>query len=97
MILQFHNNAILDIRQAINWYEDEKPGLGRRFNANLNTTLRKVLKSPLQFPLLFEDYRKARLSKPFPFKVIFMIQDNEVYVVAVAHDKRDPEAWKERV
>ena len=96
MTLRFHSSALLDIRQAIAWYEAEKLGLGKRFNFNLNNTLRAILKSPLQFPVIFEDFRKARLSKPFPFKVIYMIHEDDIYVVAVAHDKRDPEMWKDR-
>ena len=97
LTLQFHSRAKPDIRRAIAWYENEKPGLGKQFNLGLITVFQKILKSPSQFPVVFNDFRKARLPKPFPYKVIYWIHEDVVYIIAVAHDKQHPDFWKDRI
>ena len=96
MTLKFHIRARFDIIQAVAWYEDHKKGLGKRFNKSLIAAFKHIADSPLQFPITFEDFRKARIDRAFPFSIIYIIDEDTIYVIAVAHDKRDPDYWKER-
>mgnify|MGYP001564736014 FL=1 len=96
LTLQFHTRAKLDIRQAIAWYENEKPGLGKKFNLSLLATFQQIQNSPFLYPKIFEDFRKARLPKPFPYKVIYWVHQDEAFIIAVAHDKQHPDFWKDR-
>jgi plasmid stabilization system protein ParE len=42
--------AELDIREAVDWYEEEEPELGVRFLDELQSTLNRLRMMPLQFP-----------------------------------------------
>ncbi|MCB0517392.1 MAG: type II toxin-antitoxin system RelE/ParE family toxin [Lewinellaceae bacterium] len=97
MTLQFHSRARLDIIQAVTWYENQRKDLGKRFNKDLVAVLKKISKSPFQFPIVFEEFRKARLGKTFPFSIIYIVVDGTVYIIAIVHDKREPDFWKERI
>jgi hypothetical protein len=70
--------------------------LGKKLNLCLNDTFALIIQSPFQFPVLFDEFRKARLAKPFPYSVIYRIFNDEIIVIAIAHDKRDPDFWTTR-
>ncbi len=33
----------------------------------------------------------------FPFNIIYSIYNNKIYIIAVAHQHREPEYWIERI
>ena len=40
-----------EILEAWEWYEDQQPGLGDRFKAEVRNKIELVLKNPLHYPL----------------------------------------------
>ncbi|MEM8526463.1 MAG: hypothetical protein AAGG68_17610 [Bacteroidota bacterium] len=67
------------------------------FNLHFNHIIKRIEDSPKQFPVFDTDFRKALLGKPSRYKVIFRIFDNDIYIIALVHDKRHPEYWKKRL
>ncbi len=51
--------AQLDIWDIISWYESRKPGLGERFNAEVNKMLFEIGERPTQFYFYKVDFRRA--------------------------------------
>jgi len=47
--------------------------------------------------LTFQDGFRRYLLARFPFSIIYKEHEDEVYIVAVMHNSRNPEYWKERV
>jgi plasmid stabilization system protein ParE len=82
--------------EAQDWYEAETPGLGRRFRGEIDRTVRRITDNPLQFPLMFQALRRARVRK-FPYGLFFTTTDDALIVVACFHASRDPRRWQERV
>lgn len=59
--------------------------------------LRQIAESPNRFPLLLDpDIRSAKVKR-FPYRVVYVIVDNTVEVLAVAHAKRRPAYWRRRL
>ena len=85
----------LDIQAAAVWYEDQQPGLGTRFLDELDLVFQRIAESPLQFPRLEGDVRRALLRR-FPYGVYFLTETEEVKVLAVLHLHRQPDMWKSR-
>ena len=52
--------------------------------------------SPLQYPSYLHGTRRVLLKK-FPFFIVFLDWQDEIYIVAVAHAKRRPGYWVRRV
>ena len=77
------------------WYEGEREGLGTEFTQVLRATFARVAKAPLQFPLVFRDFRRAIL-RGFPFGVFFIVENDVVTVMAVTHLHRHSSVWQSR-
>ncbi len=94
--LLFRPEAVSDIEEAVGWYEERRPGLGRRLLYDLDDLFRRVRQRPLYFPVVGSDVRRAMLRK-FPYAVYFRFEENKFLVVlAVLHLKRWPGTWRQR-
>jgi len=85
-----------DIDEAALWYEGERAGLGLQFVDALDALLRRVAESPLQFPSIVADVRRALLQR-FPYGVYFIRSETAVEIIAVLHLHRHPGTWKRRL
>ncbi len=88
--------AIRDIQEAIDYYDEQQAGLGKRFEAVLNKHLLTLAKTPL-FHIRYDDVRCLPVKK-FPYMVHFTVDETQqvVTVRAVFHTSRDPKNWKKR-
>ena len=88
--------AIQDIQKAIDYYDEQQPGLGKRFEAALNKHLITLEKNPF-FRIRYDNVHGLPLKK-FPYMVHFTIdEDQQVVIVrAVFHTALNPKEWKKR-
>ncbi len=94
--IEIRDEAERDIFDAALRYEQERAGLGFRFEAELARVMERLGESPLQFPVIERDVRCARMGI-FPYAVFFRFEDGVVVVLAVLHVSRHPTAWKRRL
>ena len=96
--LEIRQEAQEDILEAALHYERERPGLGFRFESELNHTLERVQEGPLHFPEIERGVRRA-LVRTFPYGVFFFEEEDDdvVTVLAVLHLHRHPNTWKRRL
>lgn len=90
--------ATADIADAFLWYEEQSMGLGMEFVRCVEAALRTIQRTPLQFPLVHESYRRA-LVRRFPYAVFFEFEpDHDRCVVySVFHCSQDPAKWRNRI
>jgi toxin ParE1/3/4 len=92
----FHPQADDDFAEAVARYAGTAPGLGDRF---YDTVLRLVAEIEAA-PQLHRPWRHGtrRHFKPeFPYALIYVEQPDRIIVLAVAHFKRRPDYWRERL
>lgn len=82
-----------DLREAVQWYEAQRSGLGERFAAKIDQLLKRIAVSPFQFPEFDEEVRRA-LVQQFPYAVYFVLADHAVVILAILHQRRHPDTWK---
>jgi len=87
--------AQIDVEEAASWYESQRLGLGLRFLEELDYVLKRVTAAPFQFPTIHTRIRRALLHR-FPSSVYFLAGDEEVEVMAVLHQHRQPDTWRSR-
>jgi plasmid stabilization system protein ParE len=87
-----------ELAQAAEWYEARRPGVGVELVADVDRALEVILAAPLSLPI-WRDARPFRRGglKRFPYVVFYRFADDEVFVVAIAHTKRQPGYWMKRV
>jgi hypothetical protein len=86
--------AILDIAEAIDWYEEKQIGLGTEFLDELERYFDKITHHPLHYPP--HRYLRVAVMQRFPYKIVFEIEESVVVVYAVYHHKRDPSKLSKR-
>jgi plasmid stabilization system protein ParE len=88
--------ARADIEQAAFWYEDQRPGLGELFTGELFELISRITEAPLQFPSIGHSVKRGLLHR-FPYAVYFLVEIDQIVIVAVLHQRRNPAVWKNRV
>ena len=92
----FTPHARAELIDAQEWYENEVPGLGRRFRAEVEAVIELASANPRQFPVIHKSIRRALLRR-FPYAMMFVIEaDESLTVIACFHGSRDPAHWRER-
>jgi hypothetical protein len=99
--LSILREAELESAEAAAWYDDRQDGLGDSFLSEVAAALGRIRSDPLSFSRLEThigpyDVRRCILKR-FPYLVIFAPRPNEVLVVAIAHVRRRPLFWLERL
>ncbi len=91
----FDAAALDDSLQAIAYYEDKQAGLGLCFKESVDRAVESIARMPLSYRVLTPPFRRCLLPG-FPYGIIFTIEPDFIYVVAVAHAKRKPGYWAKR-
>jgi len=92
----FTRAASAELIDAQDWYENEAPGLGRRFRQAVDAVIERMSASPRQFPVIYRNVRRALLRR-FPYALMFVIDpDDTLTVIACFHGSRDPAHWQKR-
>lgn len=94
MRLRLRSAAEADVAEAIQWYEEQAPGLGDRFLRSLETTLQRIVENPRLYLEVLPRVRRAPFPRPFPYLVLYTIDGDTISVYAVVHQARHPDRWR---
>lgn len=91
----------MELTEAASWYETRQPGLAIRFLQEIDQTGLAIQSRPLSFLRLADtasdlEIRRALLPR-FPYALVFLDLSTEIRVLAVAHAKRHPDYWLNRL
>lgn len=95
MRLLLRPEAEQDLREARDWYESKRRGLGEEFRLQLRATIATIQDHPQLYAEVFEEVRRAPLRR-FPYGVYYFLQGGLIEVLAVLHHARDPQVWQAR-
>ncbi len=97
MKIKIHELASEEFDEAIEWYELQSKGLGKRFKQSVIEQIKKIKKNPTWYLIEAENIHKAYVPK-FPYKILYTIENkNTVVIWAIAHMHRRPRYWKPRI
>ena len=88
--LRRHPLVRADISEAINWYEDQQPGLGLEFSRDLLPHYRHFPRDAQLYAVRFADVRRLNLDR-CPYGLFFVIRPPEIWLLAILHASRDTE------
>lgn len=92
----FSKEALAEFNGAKAYYALKSAELEEAFADSVRQGLRLVLAQPASGRIEFEDVRRVILKR-FPYKLLYIIEVDHLLVVAVAHQRRQPEYWLNRV
>lgn len=96
MIYSFHPDARLEFLDAINYYDDRQEELGLEFSREIFATIQRIVYFPVAWPEYSLSTRKC-LTQRFPYGLIYLLEGDEIFIVAVAHLNRKPDYWFDRL
>lgn len=96
MTVKFLSEAEVELNETIDYYNEQKSGLGFQFSEEVKNTLKRIVQFPEAWPVLSRRARRCRTNK-FPYGIIYQIREDMILVVAVMHLHREPDYWKSRI
>ena len=96
MNLRFLAVAQQELDEAYNWYEMQSAGLGRQLISEVLVAAKRISRFPESCHEIATDIRRCLVSR-FPYALIYRIDGNELFVLAVMHQHRKPSYWQERM
>jgi plasmid stabilization system protein ParE len=91
-----HPAAVEEAFEAARWYRERSPIAAARFVEELNLVIDAIVEAPRRWPRAIAGTRKVKLPF-FPFLVIYVETDIYVRILAVAHGRRRPGYWRDRL
>jgi plasmid stabilization system protein ParE len=88
----FSKLARKELEDAGNFYELEYSGLGLQFKAEVQKAALRIAQHPKAWSVERGDIRKALLHK-FPYKLLYSIEPDQIFIIALAHQHRKPDYW----
>jgi toxin ParE1/3/4 len=98
--LEVHPEARGELRAAALWYETQRAGLGDEFVDEVTAVIAALSDAPnvwSRWPNVPQhlNIHRAQVER-FPYAVAYQVADENLYVLAVAHQKRRPLYWLAR-
>lgn len=84
--------AKIEIENAIEWYELQQEGLGKRFALAFHSSVSVIRGFPSLNSELAKNIRRA-IVKEFPYGIIYSVKSDFIEIIAVAHLHRRPMYW----
>lgn len=89
-------SAQAELEEAFDFYEGRRPGFGDELTADFESAVAEILQNPAIGRRLAGDVRRWSLHQ-FPYALIYQIRPNFILIVAVAHFRRKPDYWRNRL
>jgi toxin ParE2 len=96
MTVYFVAAADAELTDAIQWYDEQLPGLGSRFGSAVKETVNRIIAHPEAATVDSIGFYRVYV-KGFPYKLIYSIERDDIWIAAVAHGHRKPMYWKDRL
>jgi len=92
---KLHTSAISDINHSIDYYEEERQGLGAEFYDEFLATLNFLRRFPFAGAQYLNEIRRFSIAR-FHYTVFYELKTGEIHVLGVIHQRRHPDSWEGR-
>ncbi len=96
IVSRFLPLAEAELLEAVSYYSDAGAGTGVRFQRAVEAAVTKAILNP-DFGVPGLRGTRRRIVNGFPYNVIYRVSDIELLVVAIAHHRRRPGYWANRI
>jgi len=97
MIVEFSDEAYLDIEDIVLWYESIRKGLSLDFESCLENGVNEIVQNPDACQKRYS-YVRIRFIKRFPFGIHYYLSDEKtIRIIGIVHTSRSPKVWFDRL
>ena len=80
--------AETDLREARDWYESHRAGLGTEFIIQIETALQALVRDPHRYTIYYRGFRRVFVRR-FPYKLFYRLEGDRIIVFRILHAHRD--------
>lgn len=91
----FHDGARREFDDALDLLANDSPAAARRLVERTQATIRLLRQFPGAGRPVGQHNRRFPV-RPFPYHLIYLPAEEDIYVVAFAHERREPGYWSNR-
>ncbi len=91
-----HPQTIIELRETAEWYEKIDPDLSEAFVLEFRNRADHILAQPFSFRIRDHGCRRINFHR-FPYYLPYCIENDEIVILAIAHNARKPGYWKNRI
>jgi len=88
--------AEADALEAALWYDEREEGLGDGFLDEVEAAVQALSRDALIHRVRFADGRRAPVRRFKFYGVYYLVQEAEVWIIAIEHGRRHPRHLQER-
>jgi len=92
----FHPDAEKEFLEAIAYYEERQENLGYDFALEVHNAIQRALDFPETWPKLRDEVRRS-LVRRFPFGLLYSVEEDHIFLIAVMHLHKHPDYWSNMV
>ena len=96
MPVEFLEDAVEEIDLALDWYLHRSASAARGFLVEVELGIERIGKQPELYQRYLHGAR-AYMLKRYPYLLVYRIRNSRIEIVAVAHAKRRPGYWRDRL
>ncbi|RHW23970.1 type II toxin-antitoxin system RelE/ParE family toxin [Nocardioides immobilis] len=97
----FHPEARAELVADVDWHDDREVGVGLRFEVAVRAAIGAAVDAPESWAVWpgwdRQPVVRSKGVSDFPYRVVYFVQGDVLMIVAVAHAKRRPGYWRDRV
>ena len=94
--LEYLDEAVVEAAAAAEWYAARSATAAAGFEAELDEAESAIRRLPNAWPAYDHGTRRYLLRR-YPFGVVYRVESQRILIVAVAHGRRRPGYWRDRV
>lgn len=87
--------AEADLTESFRWYQAQVPSLGIEFLNCIDDAFDLIIENPRIYQKIYKNVRRC-LPHRFPYEIFYLIEGDNIIVLAILHAKRDPTVFKKR-
>lgn len=97
MTFTIRSQADRDIAEAIHYYLDQQtPSSAERFADAVDVVYDEIIDAPYRWRIAEYGLREKKV-KGFPFSVFYSVEESEIVIIAIYHDKRKRASLSDRM
>lgn len=92
-----HEDAEVELKAAVNFYEDKSAGLGLDLEERVRLAVQEIEARPTGFPFHRVPPIRKRHLKRFRYTIYYVELAETIWILAVAHNRLRPDYWRYRL
>lgn len=94
--VEIHPSAMAEAQAANRWYRERSASAADFYLAELDSAVAAITESPERWPRYVHGTRRYIFHR-FPFYLVYRETAGKLEIIAVAHGRRKPGFWKNRI